>query len=313
MKNKYIILCSVASLLIWAVIFTFVLKRELSLGIYKDFFNLKITKAEHDAGARFFVLAGSNGLYSHDAETFEKKLGLSATNLSMVVNFSLSYLFDRYKKMFRQGDIIYLPLEYKNYSGPKYSSFGDIYDITIEKRFDNLTVLRYLRCFSAFDLNYTIESVLESIFAAGGIQKGVTVASLTPYGDIGDNTEENAARYSSYVKSLPSHTIEYSAPASGLTDFLSWAVDNGVIVIGGLPTTFDDYDIPEETIDSIKKLFVDHGGLFLITENRSLYPRHVFFDSPFHLKRDMQISHSTLLADEILKNWPDLLESVRKK
>ena len=313
MKIRYMIFFSAVSLLTWSCIFVFALKKDLTMGIYKDFFRVKISKAIHDTGPRFFVIAGSNGLYSHDAETFEKMFGIHATNLSMVVNFPVSYLFRRYKKMLRAGDIVYLPLEYRNYSGEKTNSFGDVYDITIERRFNNLDIIRFYKCFSYFELHFLVESIVEQGLVVAGFKRRVTVDSLTPYGDFSDNLEEKAPLYSDYLNSLPKTSITYSGADPGLKEFLTWASDNKIIVIGGLPTTFEDTFISEETIKRIEKLFVDHGALFLTVKNKSLYPRDAFYDTAYHLTRRMQIYHSTIVADAILEKWPALLKRERKK
>lgn len=305
MKIRYMIICSAASLLLWSTLFLFVLKKDLTVGLYHDLFKHKIAHAEKSAGARFFIIAGSNGFYSHDAETFEKRLGLPATNLSVAVMFPLDYLFDRYKTLLRPGDVVYLPLEYSNYAGNRNpNSFGNVYDITIEKNFSNLTIKSFYRCFGRFDMNYLIEAVAEGALTAFGVRPLVTVKDLTAYGDIANNTEENAKPYKAYIQSVKMPEISFSGANGCIKDFLLYAAENQITVIGGLPVNFSDTGISAEVIQQIEKTFSENKALFVKTESFSRYPRTDFFDTAYHLKRQPAIRHSEIVADEMLKKYP---------
>ena len=310
MKLKYIILSAVISLLIWSVLFIFVLKKELTVGLYRGLFELKTAHAEKSSSPRFFIIAGSNGLYSHDAETFEKVLNMPSTNLSVAVMFPLNYLLERYQTLLRSGDIVYLPLEYVNYTGSHSGgSFGDIYDITIEKNFSKLTPKRFYNCFGKFDIPTLIESLAEQMLVFAGVKPLVTAKSLTPYGDIAVNTPEAAKSYRKFIDSIPPAKIEFIAANPAIKDFLQWAADKNITVIGGLPTTFDDTFIPPEAKNSIEKLFTDNGALFTAAANCSLYPRQEFFDTSYHLQRQSQIKHSQIIAEELLKKYPGLFKA----
>lgn len=314
MKIKYIVLCAGISLLFWSMLFLFVLKKDLTVGLYKDFFTLKTQCAEKYSSPRFFIIAGSNGLYSHDAETFEKKLGVPAVNLSMVAMFSLAYLFERYKPLMRSGDIVYLPLEYDNYASKDIeNSFGNIYDITIEKKFRKLNLKSFYNCFGSFDLHSVIESCVESVLTLKGFKRRVSIEELTPRGDFAANTRELSKPYESFLNSLPRRTFNYTKPVAGLIEFLQWAYENKVTVIGGLAVFFEDAVFPDDTQNKIEKFFTDHKALFVITPNRSLYPRSCFFDTHYHLQREIQIQHSALTAEAMLKKYPALFSAVKKQ
>ena len=307
MKIRYIIACAVLSLLIWCCLFLLVLKKPLTVGLYYDLFKHKTAHAEKSSAPRFFIIAGSNGLYSHDAGTFEKILNLPATNLSVAVMFPLNYLLERYQSLLKNGDIVYLPLEYSNYSGGSGNgSFGDVYDITIERNFSKLTCRRFYNCFARFDLNTLVESVAESTLAAAGVKPLVTAADLTDYGDIAINTRENAKPYISYIKSIPRANITFSAANPCIKEFLLRAKAKGITVIGGLPVNFTDTVVPEEVQNKIETLFTGNQALFVKAPNRSLYPRDAFFDTSYHLKRQAQINHSEIIAREMLKKYPGL-------
>ena len=312
MKLKYIILSAVISLLIWSILFIFVLKKELTVGLYRELFELKTAHAEKSSSPRFFILAGSNGLYSHDAETFEKILNMPSTNLSVAVMFPLNYLLERYQTLLQSGDIVYLPLEYVNYTG-KHSggSFGDIYDITIEKNFSKLTLKRFYNCFSRFDIPTLIESVAEQMLVTAGFKPLVTARSLTSYGDIAVNTPEEAGSYLDFINSVPPAKVEFIEADPAIKEFLTWAANKNITVIGGLPTTFDDTTILPEAKSSIEKLFTNNRALFITAENCSLYPRKDFFDTSYHLQRQAQIKHSQIIAGEMLKKYPDLFRKVK--
>jgi hypothetical protein len=81
-----------------------------------------------------------------------------------------------------------------------------------------------------------------------------------------------------------------------LNALIDTALRKGVIVVGGLPTVFEDDAVSDGAVSRIRELYESHGACFLALPNRSQYPRSDFFDTSDHLQEEFQIAHSTALA-----------------
>jgi len=71
---------------------------------------------------------------------------------------------------------------------------------------------------------------------------------------------------------------------------------DGIAVIGGLPTDFESVTLPADTIAAIRSIYVENGGRFVVLGNLSHYPRADFYDSEDHLAQPCQYKHSIAIA-----------------
>jgi hypothetical protein len=79
-----------------------------------------------------------------------------------------------------------------------------------------------------------------------------------------------------------------------IRNFIEWAKQHEVIVIGGLPADYDRSPIPAATRDAIRAIYISAGARFI--DLHAQYPLQAFFDTPDHLNEAAQIVHSRALA-----------------
>jgi hypothetical protein len=96
-----------ASLLFYALAFGFILDRPLSLGYLRQQIDAKLARAAAIEQPKLVILAGSNGPYSHRCEIIEPILRMPCVNGGVAVGIGLDYLFARWQKALRSGDILY--------------------------------------------------------------------------------------------------------------------------------------------------------------------------------------------------------------
>jgi hypothetical protein len=138
-----------------------------------------------------------------------------------------------------------------------------------------------------------------------GIGRRVGVQTMTVSGDDHGHTVEEAAPYRAYVDSvqppIPSADAlagpSYAQQKIGV--FLAWTREHGVIVYGGLQTTFDDAPVGGKLIAAIRRIYEGGGQRFLLLPTHSQYPRACFFDTYAHLIEPCQITHSMMLAQSL--------------
>jgi len=309
MNIKHITYAAAASLLLYTVVFVFIVHKPLTVGVMQEYYAKKLSYLEGINGRKIVLLAGSNGRFSHRCETMEPLLGMPCSNMSVSADLSLDYQLDIIKPYLDPGDIVYLPLEYGALSGTKQEVMaGAEQPYVVAYNHDYLKGMGFERLMHAlfyFDLKFLISGFGEMLLDSMHVKRRFSPDTLTRQGDESGHTLEKGSPYREQLASL-----EWSPPAlqdfagdsfkAGLLgDFLDWAAERKIQVIGGLPTTFDDEPVPDEFIARLCAWYRQHGQEFMVLENKSRYPRSSFYDTPYHLVEEQQIDHSRLVAGRL--------------
>lgn len=306
MKITTFITAIVFSNCLYSFCFIFVIHKPLTIGVMKEYFHKKTAYMQKAQGQKFILLAGSNGRFSHRCEIIEKKVGLPCTNMSISADLSLEYQFDKLKPYLNPGDIIYLPLEYESYSGSEEEIFTGS-QIPYIAAYDHLYLFdrdldELIQVLFYFDIKYMISAVGEMILHTAGLKRRYSVDTMTLQGDESQHVLVSGRPYRPYIETLKWHPPDSSAidlrsfKMARLEKFLRWAAAKNIRVIGGLPTTFDDFFISDKVIAKIESIYKKNGHDFLIMSNQSQYPRKVFYDTSYHLAEEYQITHSLTLS-----------------
>src|SRR5258708_29185212 len=102
-----------------------------------------------------------------------------------------------------------------------------------------------------------------------GVQGGVGWGTMTPRGDEPGHTPIEAAPYRAYLATASPYipTAEALAASSyaehQVADFLAWAREHDILVIGGVQTTFLDGPVTDETIAALRHIYEASGQRFL--------------------------------------------------
>jgi len=303
-------LSCLVSLLLYAAAFGFILDRPLAFGFLRHQLDAKLARAATVTEPKLVILAGSNGPYSHRCEIIQPILGMPCINGGVAVGIGLDYLFVRWQRVLRVGDIVYLPMEESQYVRTRAATTAGP-DAAIVFRHDwrtlaSLSPERWLAAMFAFDLRSAVMAAIEATLLAAHFHDpraeltGVTNA----WGDHVDHTEKLAAISSNVLVHVAPHHVTAQQITAGygsrlIANFTRWATAHGVQVIGGLPTEFADSPMPDTTLQAIRSIYTTNGGDFLTLPNLSRYPRSAFFDTADHLNETWQAEHSRLLAAQL--------------
>jgi hypothetical protein len=319
---RRILLACMVSLLLYAVAFTLVLDRPLSLGSLQARVEANIALGRTIQQPKLVILAGSNGPFSHRCQTIGPMIGRPCINAGVAVGVGLDYLFTRWKPLLHPGDMVYLPLEEAQYiRAHAASDLGP--DAAIMLRRDRATLLalplrRQVAALFASDLRAAVMSVIETALSSSDFNDPRVTAN-GGYNEWGDHVGHTAAKTflnrARLAEIDPFHPTGAQITAGYGTalviGFLTWAEAHGVRVIGGSPAGFIDSPLSPDELTVIRAVFRDHGAEFLETADGGRYPRTAFFDSADHLQETSQISHSVSVArslqrimDRRLVQWP---------
>lgn len=298
----------------YALLGAFVLSRPISYGSIEPMIQAKLAYGRKVGSPKLIVLAGSNARTSHRCALLEARLGWPCVNAGNTAGLGLSYVFDRFEAIMAPGDVVYLPLEYQQYTVSRAAALTGP-DAAILYRFDKRELLKrgpegVVRAIFMVDLRYIVDSLIEMQLNSIGVKARFDAKAFDAQGDELGLTHKRGLAYDAYIQASrwrPPTAAEFRN-AHGAKDevgeFLDWCHGHGVRVIGGLPVAFDDRPIPDDLIAAMADFYRSHGAEFLVMDNRSQYPRSEFYDSPFHLEEEWALLHTERLAKALAAQLP---------
>jgi len=302
--------CSL-SILIYLVVFSLILKLPLTTGLTHKYYLKKLAYAAGLESPKIVLFAGSNGLFSHRCEIMANILAMPCVNASLHAGLSIDVALMGLRDYLKRGDIVLLPLEYDQYTQSRFRMVRNVetnnYIVTYQPEW----LLRFppervVRALFSFDFEYFSSAVTETLLSLAGIERRYNMNTLTVNGDMKGHTSKKGLEYREFISGLPQPVPDERFFAQQTFDgerevakFLSWAETKGIIVIGMLPTIFDDKPIPTAIIDKLRKLFTDNSQRFLVIPGNAQYQRSCFYDTHYHLNEECQIWHSASVARQL--------------
>jgi hypothetical protein len=299
-----------ASVAVYLCVFGFLVARPFVVDDVGEMMNYKLAYAREADSPKIFVIAGSNARFSHSCAVIEARLHRSCINAGIAAGIGMDWVVDNFRQYLRPGDVVYLPLEYGQYSVTRAAMLTSA-DAAYRFRHHKLSLLArgpdgLVRAAFLFDLPVLIHSLGEMTLHAAGGHRSVGVQTLNKQGDEVGHTDAQAKIYEPYIRTLPfwppnSQTLldNPQGQQAVLAAFLEWCQANGVVAVGGLPTMFADRRIADSSVDLLRDFYARHGAGFVELFNRSQYPRGDFFDTPLHLRERAQIAHSEMVAEAL--------------
>ena len=299
------------SIAAYCVLFGFVVSRPLVIDEFGAMLRAKLAYGHAATWPKVVILAGSNARFSHSCAVIERRLQRPCVNFGIAGDIGLDWVLDAARSTMRAGDLVYLPLELTFYSNTRTRMLTGS-DAAYRWRHDKASLWSrgpegVVRAMFMFDLRGLIDSLAEMALSAGGFERRIGVATLNAQGDEIGHTDEQAKAYESFLKTVryvppdPAHLLDNpNGVQSALASFLDWCRQNGVTVVGGLPTVFDDTRYSDSLVERLREFYARHDAAFVALPNRSQYPRLLFFDTPYHLRERAQLTHSEMVADALL-------------
>lgn len=288
--------------------FTLVLHRPLTIDEIGGYIARKQAILAAVPSPRIVVFAGSNGRFSHSCAEITAQTGVRCVNLSYAATVSNRFQLDAYSAALHAGDVIYMPLEYRDERSAANAQVGDegLYLMHADPRrilqlYDWRGVIH-----AAFNFDFLalVSSIGEMALDRAGVRRRFTLATMNAVGDETGHSAAKALGYRGFVASLPAIAVEARDYADArdmapLASELARLQSRRVIVVGGLPTVPDDTRIDPQAVALLARLFESHGGCLIVLPNASRYPRTAFYDTNYHLIEPYQHRHSALLAPKL--------------
>jgi hypothetical protein len=294
---------------LYLAIFGFLLHKPLTVGVIARYIEHKERYLDSIKGRqKIVILAGSNGRFSHSCSEIERITGIACANMTISADLDLLWQFHKFSASLAEGDLLYLPLEYQvgadeDKGRSRLRAGGEAaYIVAYNKReLLNYTTSQVMDALFQFDLKFLFSSLGEMALSAAGKERRFSPKTMTVNGDERDHDTAKAQAYRMFVEGLKAPVAERFPKSieAELIQIFEELRGRGVIVVGGLPTTFNDVALTDGVLDAITTVFMSNGQCFIVLPNRSLYPRDKFYDTAYHLSQDSQIEHSRALAPSL--------------
>lgn len=297
-------------LLVHIAIFTLVVRKPLTQSVVGDYVARKQAILAATPGPRIVILAGSNGRFSHSCAVIARETGIGCVNLSIAATLGLDFQIDTYIDALRPGDLVYLPLEYRDARAYDPDFVGDerfFLTAADPARMVSLYPPRgVLKAFLGFDVRYLISAISEMALARTGFERRFGLETMNAAGDETDHSAARARSYRDVVAAMPAPAADGAAQQAPLywadvSHTVARLRGRGILVAGGLPTTVADTRLSPATIGFLRGVYEGAGGCFVVLPGRSLYPRAMFYDAVFHLNETGQGIHSRALAPALAR------------
>lgn len=282
-------------------------RKPYSIGIYEPLIGAKKKHFRESASPRLIVIAGSNGRISHQAKLLEEMLGIPCTNGGLTADLSIDFLIRTYGPLLREGDFVYLPLEYHSLVSQGRTTKTEYLYLSSYGRetADSYPPVERVRIAFCRDLGDFFAEPTE-VLAARSQALANRRSRMNQWGDQVGYDLEKAMRFREKLLKSPPKPIPNAEALSEslpqmkrLAEFLDNCASRGITVVGGLPTTFEDRDLDERMVEKLAAFYRSHGQNFVVLSNRSQYPRKMFFDSQYHLIDTEAERHTRRIGGEL--------------
>jgi hypothetical protein len=235
---------------------------------------------------------------------FSQMLEMPCENAGVAVGIGLDDLFARYAPLLRPGDVVYLPMEFRQYTATaaEYRSGMDGGFLIRHDRpiLWQLSPGRVLGSFFCCTLSDVIQALIEMPVARTGRLQPETILA-SQYNEMGDRIDNDLAL--SDMALVGNAAPTFASPVSIargygtaiIARFVRQEAARGVLVVGGMPVGVDGRAPVAQRI-ALSDFFAQNGGKFLALPNLSRYKRADFFNGEDHLVRPCQFLHSMELA-----------------
>jgi hypothetical protein len=296
------------SLLLYVFMFGFVLERPLSLGLLQAEIAQKTKRVASIGSPKLVILAGSNAPFSHSCVVIGAMMNMPCANIGVAVGIGLDNLFLGYAPYLQAGDVVYMPMETNQFIITRAQNRTGVdaamllrHGRAMLRRLPPDRTLGALFCCTLAD---ALESVAEMpIAAAHWMRPALMLASQ--FNAEGDRINADLANANKALLAIPppappaADAIRDGYGARLIGNFVAMESARGVIIIGGLPTQFQDVDLSPAAIAAMREVYTRNGGRFVTLPNHSEYPRADFYDSKDHLAQPCQFAHSIAIAGVI--------------
>jgi hypothetical protein len=296
---RRLVSAALLSLVLYLWWFGAVARFPLSRGLLEAELAGKSARLAALGSPKIVILAGSNGPYSHSCLVFAEAFALPCENAGLAVGFGLDEIFTRYAPALRPGDIVYMPMELRQYAASAYDyetgPDGQMLWRDDKATLTSLPPARVAGAFLCCKLLDFFEALLEAPLARVPALNPAAILARE-YAANGDRIDNTMLPVSPVFAAGADPTAQAMANGYGarlIAAFVRAQRARGVIVIGGLPTQAGGA-LSANRRAALRQIY--GADFFVELADDSRYPPADFTNSPDHLSQPCQLMHSLALV-----------------
>jgi hypothetical protein len=296
---RALLAAALTSLALYLVLFGAVARFPLSRGLLEAELDGKSAWLAALGGPKIVIIAGSNGPYSHSCAVLSAAFALPCENAGIAVGFGLDEILVRYAPALRPGDIVYMPMELRQYeasardyaTGPDGQMMWRDRKAALAKLAPGRIAGAMFCCTLLDSVEWLVELPLSHVPALR--PDAILAREYAANGDRIDNGALPVAPVFAARADPSARAIADGYGAAIIARFVQTQRARGVIVIGGLPTQAGG-TLSADRLAALRRIY--GNGFFVELGNHSRYPAADFANSPDHLSRPCQVMHSLALV-----------------
>ena len=255
---------------------------------------------------KIVIVSGSNGLFGIDSAMLAKAFAMPVVNMCVNAGIDLPPILEHGKRVIREGDIVFLPLEY-----PLYSYDGEpivqMIDYLYAREPDMLDILSYQEQFwMAWHVS------IERLYRGYSDAKDTTIKGVYGVHNIDHRGDQNNTKGSlEFVSKPESYGSTYKKEALAweyLSRFVEWCRAKEVKVIF-MPSTLMESDFyhsnpkEREYYNTLATRVREQGYNYIGKPYDYMYPKELYFNTNFHLNAKGRQIRTKQMIEELLGIW----------
>ncbi len=274
--------------------------------------------AAAELAPKLLVVAGSSTLFNVRTEQIATTTGVPTVNFGTAAALQLEYLLWKTKQSLRDGDVVYLPLEYElfDYDGVPTGFLLDHIYARDPAYLNSLNPWRWTYHLISLPWSRLYQGYRALVIPPQPLPgpDGYEAKTLNAYGD--ETINAGPARSEKLDRDNPSPILSGGLPSDSrswqvLADFIAWAHAHDITVVGGFPATIAHRDYPPEVVrevgDTITGFYRDLGVPVIGRPENGLFLKSFFFDTRYHLLSGHSEAYPRILTEQLTPYLEPLL------
>lgn len=254
---------------------------------------------------KIVFVSGSSGLFGIKTEDIEKELKIPVVNFATHAGLQ-NYIFYRAKKILRSGDIVFLPLEYDNYTKAYDTISNTIYEYIISydsEYFLNLSLLNKQKAISYLLFNKN------KFYPPKASERNIDYHH--PYYFLNKNGDIVAERtfQKKSLNNFSKREIIANNNNIELAKFLKWCSKNNIVVYAMPPSLWHEKALntkEQQSLNFIKEYYKKNNVQFIGNPIDYFYDLDYTFDTNYHLNTKGQNINTAKVIKLIKNNIPNI-------
>lgn len=257
----------------------------------ETYFEYKEALADSIQSNKILFTSGSNNFLGIRAYQVEESFGVPSVNMAIHAGLRAEYILDRLKATLKKGDMVILPFEYSNFGYEREPSITlNKYLLSYDKKYlkEHYSFVEQLKILSSISIVDLSNSILFGTNPKEvATQKIEYLKNINLNGDMLNMTEHDSLKTKKTAFKLPQPFDKETIGLLAIKEFNTYCKQEGIHLFITFPNIIKDKAYSTKKYQAYFNHLLHYFKAAKIgvigTPEDAMYPKHLFFDSEYHL------------------------------